>query len=288
MKLIAKKQPKSFSRSETVLIFLSERDIRHHRASLPESLAFVGESTDASFFRGTRSETLFLPFARHPRVILCGIGKPEEADAESLRRAAAAAVNLCRDKSLSTLQVIPPVKTSLSQAALIAAIAEGLYLGNYQFDAYKTVREDHHPRLVRSAVLLTDHPGAAKILRRVSIVSRNTILCRDLVNETSEKSDSRGIARVASGLASLPGVSCRVYGKRDLEKMKMGLLLAVNRGSKKPPHLVVLTYRGNRAGKKFFALIGKGITFDTGGLNLKPTGHIEDMRTDLAGAAAGL
>jgi leucyl aminopeptidase len=79
-----------------------------------------------------------------------------------------------------------------------------------------------------------------------------------------------------------------VYGKKEIEKMKMGLLLAVNRGSKKPPRLVVLKYRGNPRSNKYFALVGKGITFDSGGMNLKPTGHIEDMRTDMAGAASAL
>ncbi len=288
MEITARKMPASFSRNDTVVIFLEERGEKKPGPYLPPGFEYVESTTDIGFFKGRQSETSFLPFSKHPRVILCGIGKIGEIDAESLRRSAASAVNLCREKSINSIQVVLPGKTGLDPGITIAAVAEGLHLGNYQFDAYKTKKDDDRTTPLRSARIFTDLRNAPDILRRVAIISRNTLLCRDLINETSDRSDSRGIARQAAALRSIPGVTCKIYGKRDLVKMKMGLLLAVNRGSKKPPHLVVLTYRGDRKNNRFLAVIGKGITFDSGGINLKPTGHIEDMRTDMAGAAAAL
>ncbi len=93
---------------------------------------------------------------------------------------------------------------------------------------------------------------------------------------------------MAGKLSGMKGVSCRVYGKSELEKLKMGLLLAVSRGSKYPPRLVVIKYTGNPKSKKQIAVVGKGITYDSGGMNLKPSASIEDMRSDMAGAAVCL
>lgn len=288
MEITAKKISAPFSQTDTFLLFIEERGVKGAGSLLPPGFDFVEATSDIRFFRGRRAETLFLPFSKEPRIILCGIGKADEVDAESLRRSAAGAVSLCREKSINSIQVVLPRKTPLDTAVILSAVTEGLYLGNYQFDTYKTKKDDDHPTPLRNARIRTDLPGATAIIKKIMVIARNTILCRDLVNETSEKSDSRGIAREAAALRTLKGVSCKIYGKRELEKLKMGLLLAVNRGSKKPPHLVVLTYHGNRSSNTFFAVIGKGITFDSGGLNLKPTGHIEDMRTDMAGAAAAL
>ncbi len=288
MELIAKKKPAFLSRRDTLVFFIEELGKKKTGALLPPEFAFVDETMDASFFRGKQSEAIFLPFANDPNVILCGIGATGKIDAESIRRAAAAAVNLCREKSIESIHVFPPRTEAPGPAAILSSTAEGLYLGNYQFDTYKTKKDDDSPGLVRTATIYCDLPGASSLLKKITVICRNTLLCRDLINETSERSDSRAIAAEASSLKKIPGVTCTIYGKRELEKMKMGLLLAVNRGSSKPPRLVVLTYRGDRSSKKHFAIIGKGITFDSGGLNLKPTGHIEDMRTDMAGAAAAL
>jgi leucyl aminopeptidase len=286
MILAAKKDGQTFKKEDVVILFLAEQGRAELKKSLPGALSYIEKRLNLSFFKGKQSEVMFFPFADHPTIILCGMGKKDEIDAESLRRSAAGTVALCRDRSINRVNVIIPEIQNIDGGRVLASIAEGIYLANYGFDKYKTKANDNGKPLLISATFLTNAKNAAPILRRVGIISRNTLLCRDLINETSEKSDSQGIAREARALGKIPGVTCTVYGKKDLENMKMGLLLAVNKGSRRPPQLVVLKYQGARRSKKSIALVGKGITFDSGGINLKPSGHIEDMRTDMAGAAA--
>lgn len=288
MQCTAKNRVYRFNPSDTVILFLPSAKPAELISSIPAEFVFLKENADLSFFKGKQGEIALFPFARHPTIILCGIGEPKEADAESLRRAGAAAASVCRDKAVDTAHCVIPSVNGMEESAVLAALTEGFFLANYAFDRYKKKKEDNGKHPVRRLVAYTGVRDASLILNRITTICRNTLLCRDLVNETSEQSDAEGIAREALALKRLPKVSCRVYGRRELEKMKMGLLLAVNRGSGRPPRLVVLTYLGAGRGKPSIAIIGKGITFDAGGMNLKPTGHIEDMRTDMAGAAAAL
>jgi leucyl aminopeptidase len=288
MKLIPKRTVPSFNNNDTVVLFMGEEEAAVRGKKLPGAFSPIEKTIDLSYFKGKQSEIIFIPLADRPNILLCGTGKEKERDAESLRRCAAAVASQCRDRSIEHVHVLAPSARGLDEDTALSAVSEGLYLGNYSFDRYKTKKNDNGKPLISSAVFYSSAKNAASILKDTEIVARNTILCRDLINEISEKSDSRGIAREAASLARLPGVTCRVFGKKDIEKMKMGLILAVNKGSARPPQLVVLTYRGNPRSRKFFAVVGKGITFDSGGMNLKPSGHIEDMRTDMAGAAAAL
>ncbi|HOT44857.1 MAG TPA: leucyl aminopeptidase [Spirochaetota bacterium] len=288
MKLIPKQKVPSFKKSDTVVLFIGEEEAASRGKKMPGTFSHIEETIDLSFFKGKRSEIIFVPLADKPNFILCGTGNDKERDAESMRRCAAAVVSQCRDRSIERIHVLVPPMKNMDASMALSAVSEGLYLGNYSFDRYKTNKKDNGAHPVSTAVLYSSAKNASSILKDTEIVARNTLLCRDLINETSEKSDSRGIAREAASLAALAGVTCRVFGKKEIEKMKMGLILAVNKGSTRPPQLVVLTYRGNPRSRKFFAVVGKGITFDSGGMNLKPSGHIEDMRTDMAGAAAAL
>ena len=288
MNLTTRRAMSGFKKSDTILLFMAEQEDGKRNRAIPGGLSFLADGIDLSSFKGKSAEAIFIPLAGKPAVIICGLGKGDEIDAESLRRSASVAVGLCRDRSVAGVSVLLPEIKGLDGAIILESIAEGLFLSNYNFNKYKTGKNENGKSLIKRAVFHTDEKKAASILKKVEIVSRNTLLCRDLINEISEKSDPLGIARVARALGRLPGVTCTVYGRKEIEKMKMGLLLAVNKGSRRPPALVVLSYRGNPRSKNYFSIIGKGITFDSGGMNLKPSGHIEDMRTDMAGAAAAL
>ncbi|MBN1496745.1 MAG: leucyl aminopeptidase [Spirochaetes bacterium] len=288
MKIEAKKPGHSFKKGDTILLFMPEPEGTKKPVLLPAEFSYVSKLLDLSYFKGKQAEVVFAPLADRPAVIICGTGKQSDTDAESLRRCVAGAVSLCREKSIKKIHVLVPAIQGIDNTTVLSSIAEGIYLSNYSFDRYKTKNKGNGKPLVETAVFHTAAKDAAAIMKKTALVCGNTLLCRDLINEISEKCDSRGMAREAKSLERIPGVSCTVYGKREIEKMKMGLLLAVNKGSAKPPMLVVLKYRGGRPGQKYVAIVGKGITFDSGGINLKPSGHIEDMRTDMAGAAAAL
>jgi leucyl aminopeptidase len=167
-------------------------------------------------------------------------------------------------------------------------LAEGSSLSNYEFIRYKTPDAESKTAFVEKIGFCSNVKKAPGLLKKTGTISENVLLCRDLVNDITEKSNPILIAAEAKKLSKLKNMSCKVYGKTELERMKMGLLLAVNRGSKIPPQLVVLKYMGDPSDKKSIACVGKGITFDSGGMNLKPSGHIETMRMDMAGAAAVL
>jgi leucyl aminopeptidase len=288
MKIEAKKTAHKFQKKDTVLLFLPEKADVRKKHTLPAEFSYIGERLDLSYFKGKQAEVIFAPITGRPAVILCGTGKPEETDAESLRRCVVGAVGLCREKSIEKIHVIVPEIKGMESTDALSYLAEGVYLSNYSFDRYKTKKNGNGKTALAAAVFYSNAKNASSLMNKIAVISRNTLLCRDLINEISEKCDSQGIAREAKSLSKIPGVTCTIYGKKEIARMKMGLLLAVNKGSSRPPLFVVLKYRGDRASKKHFAIVGKGITFDSGGMNLKPSGHIEDMRTDMAGAAAAL
>ncbi len=286
MKLIARGKKFDFTGRDTVALFLAENFAVEKDAGIPGNLSPVTDRANLGFFRGKSGESLFVPLNGQPSLLLAGLGKAGDITRESLRNAASGVIDVCRKKKIDTLHVILPSPEGLDEKPVLAALAEGMYLGNYQFDRYKTKREEIDPPLQSAFFYTTDTAGSAGILRETAILCSNTLLCRDLINETSERANPASIAAEAKKLSKMKGVSCTILGLRELEKLGMGLLLAVGRAGQHPPQMAILKYTGDPRSKKSLALVGKGITFDSGGLNLKPSGHIEDMRSDMAGAAA--
>lgn len=288
MKLHAKGEKPDFRKDDTVILFLTEEYQKETDVAIPPELSFVREGMDLGFFKGKGGEAVFLPFRNHPNVVIQGIGKKADVTRESLRNAAAGVTGLCVKKKIKSVHVLLPLLDKPDAMTVLVSLAEGLSLANYSFNRYKSRKEENQAPLENIYFFAEKSAGNMKLLREVEILAENTHLCRDLVNETSDRHNPVAIAAEARRVARMRGVSCSVFGRREIERMKMGLLVAVSRGSVYPPQLVVLKYRGNPRGRKSVALVGKGITFDSGGLNLKPSGHIEDMRSDMAGAAACL
>ncbi|MGV7928294.1 MAG: leucyl aminopeptidase [Spirochaetota bacterium] len=286
MKFTARDTGFDFTGHDTLALFIDENAGQIEHKGLPEAISHIADRANLGFFTGKSGESLFVPLSGHPALILMGLGKAGEITRESLRNAAASVIDACKKKKIASLHVFVPVVARIDEKDVLAALAEGMYLGNYGFDRYKTRRDDVDAPLETVCFLVTGIQAATKILRETAIVCSNTLLCRDLINETSERANPSSIAAEARKLSRLRGVSCTVLARKDLEKLGMGLLLAVGRAGQHPPQMAVLRYTGNPRGKKSIAIVGKGITFDSGGLNLKPSGHIEDMRSDMSGAAA--
>ncbi len=287
MRLLIRDKKYKIKRTEFVVIFLSEEYTREKEGQIPAQFAHLKERIDLKYFRGKTSESLFLPFSDEPSLILVGIGKREEVSPEHLRNTANRIVSTCRNRKIIEINIFLPVFKNIDKGTVLSSVAEGLSLSNYSFNKYKT-KEDERRTLLRRAYFFGAVKGAAALLKEIEIVCGNTILCRDLVNETSEKANPVSIAKEARAIGRNRGMRCSVLGKKELQKLKMGLLLAVSRGSRIPPQLICLRYNGNPRSKKNTVIVGKGITFDSGGMNLKPSASIETMRQDMAGAAAAL
>ncbi len=287
MKLTVKRKGYSPKPADAIAVLVSEKNPGDAEILFSGELSFINERCDPGFFKGKSGETAFFSLRGHPAVIIGGLGKEDDLNPESVRNAAGALAAECLKKGITAPHVYLPRLKRLGEADVLTAVAEGLLLGDYSFNRYKTKKdngETHFDKLH----FITDEKEASSLLRRTETVCDNTALCRDLVMECSDSSTPEAIAREAKKLTRFRGVQCRIFNEKEIAKMGMGLLTAVGRGAANPPRFVVLRYRGDAKSSKSIALVGKGITFDTGGINLKPSGSIETMRSDMAGAAATL
>jgi leucyl aminopeptidase len=226
------------------------------------------------------------------RVLVVGLGKRDELTLERLRAAAGESARALRRAGArrlgSLLHREVPEGANAAQAA--QALAEGSLLGLYRFTRYKTSRESGG-EVERLSLLESDgtHVSAlAEAIRRGRILAEATNAARDLVNEPSNTLTPAELARRAQTMARAAGVRCRVLGPVELRRLRMGGLLGVSRGSAEPPRLILLEYRGGRRAAPHLGLVGKGVTFDSGGISLKPAENMEAMKGDMAGAAAAI
>jgi len=221
------------------------------------------------------------------KVILLGLGQKSGVTLASFRKAFAALVDFCRKKKITTVNIYMPKSVETKE---VEAIVDALLMANYSFDESKRQTAKEKPVcLLKKALLIGLDKKHEKIIERCSLLVDSVNLARVLVNRNADDAKAQDLADAAWQIAKkYSSVQCKVLGKKELEKEKMGLILAVNRGSDQDPALIVLTYMGDPKNGDKTAVVGKGVTFDTGGLNLKPTGSMEDMRIDMAGAAAVL
>jgi leucyl aminopeptidase len=245
-------------------------------------------------FRGKRGETLVVyPDGGSPlrRVLLVGLGAERDAGAEALRAAAGATVSQASARRAKTAALAVPAQRRLRLAAQAQALAEGAVLGGYRFDRYKTKRTDERTPLASLALLAEpgdDLRGARASARIGTIVAESQNLARELSNEPPNALPPAELARAAQRTAREVGLRCRVFDVPQLRRMKAGGILAVGGGSSNPPRLIVLEHNAPARGTRrpTVCVVGKGITFDSGGLSLKPATSMVTMKHDMSGAAA--
>ena len=232
---------------------------------------------------------------RYPsrRFLVIGLGPRDGDPAEAVRGGCARASRAASGFSATSLALrLPPVEGA-SAGALARAGAEGALLGAYQFDRYLT-DSARRPTRLRSIELAAEGSAArlGKAAKLGEIGARAVCFARDLVNEAPSRMTPAVMARSAVRAARDGKLRSRVLGRTELQKLGMGALLAVSRGSREQPRVVHLTHRpakaAGRAKRKKILLVGKGVTFDSGGLNLKPGESMLYMKMDMGGAAAVL
>ena len=254
-------------------------------ASLRERKVFEGKEGQVS--------VLPMPEGGGPRfAILAGLG--EETSPESVRCASALAAKRARAERLGSIAVSASslVNEGLDARGAAQAVVEGAGLGLYRMDKYKNADGEEKTEVSR-AVLCGGPGGNLSAMRRGVRYGRalceGTNYARDLINTPSNEKRPPALADMARAMARREGLRCRVLDEKQMERMKMGALLSVSRGSSEPARMVVLEYRPQSArSQKPIAFVGKGVTFDTGGISIKPSGGLELMTTDMSGAAAVL
>jgi len=224
------------------------------------------------------------------RIVIMSLGEKNQFSANTLRQLIAGFVKKFKNSIDSVSLVLPEkAETGIENNHSAKAIVEGIMLGNYEFLKYKKKDQSEH---VLSTVLISiakEPKYLEKVINHARTYSNAVILARDLVNEQPATATPTFLADLAVNLAkSNPQIKCKVYDKKEIEEMGMNAFLGIARASDIPPKFIHLTYTPKTKSTKIISLVGKGITFDSGGINVKPGDSMKDMKMDMSGAAVVL
>ena len=240
---------------------------------------------------GRLGSTLLLhdvPGTAPQRVLLVALGKEEEFGAKNYREAVRAAVKALGDSGAAEavlyLDAVPVKQRDGAWAAMSAVVVAAD--AGYRFDRLKSKKENRKG-LTRLAIAADDAAHRAAVARGAAL-AEGMALAKDLGNLPSNICTPSYLARQAQDLARRHRLACEVLDEKDMEKLGMGALLAVTRGTREPAKLIVLRYQGAARKDQPVALVGKGITFDTGGISLKPSAEMDEMKYDMSGAGSVL
>jgi leucyl aminopeptidase len=217
------------------------------------------------------------------RLLLISGGSARSFSAYDLRRIAGAAVRTLKSRGIRSFAFVAPDGIGAQEA--VRAIVEGAHVGNFDPDYYRSDRKDQ--KIDTITVITSGDKGALeRAATEAQIIGESQNFTRDLVNEPSNRMTPTILAERAKKMCAEVGLKCEVYGADKIKEMKMGAFWSVAQGSDEPPALIVMTYEPAGAPPKpVLGLVGKGITFDTGGISIKPADGMEKMKYDMAGGA---
>jgi leucyl aminopeptidase len=264
-----------------VPILEGRRDERFGAAALFDSGEITGKSLELTLIHHP-------PGVAAKRVLLAGGGKAETFNAAEVRKLAGAALRYLKPKSCRTIAMF--LEGGWATEESVCAAVEGAVLGDYEPDRYKSGNEKPKNE-VESFSVIAEQDGedfqAAAARGRILAEAQN--FTRALVNEPANRLSPTNIADAARQLAAEMSLGCDVLDRERMKELGMGALLGVAQGSDEPPALIVLHYRPEKpAGETHLGLVGKGVTFDTGGISIKPADGMEKMKYDMAGGGAML
>jgi len=272
---------------ETLIIPVCEDKEIHQEKTIK---ALVKKAQALEEFKGAANDrvTFYSPTgAKVTRATVVGMGKLEKVDPEALRSTAGGAVKDAIKKGFAQVSIAVPTAKSvgLEMALILEALGEGAVLSNHLFSRYK---KDEKLKPLKKIFLLTDAAtvkGHSKSCTRIETVCRGTLLAREWVNIPPNDKPPVQFAKAITQAAAKQNLKISVLDEKTLKQKKFGAMLAVAAGSQNKSCLMVMEYRP-RGAKKTIALVGKGVTFDSGGINLKPSGSLDTMKSDMSGAAA--
>jgi leucyl aminopeptidase len=253
------------------------------RDAAEATAGLLPKALEAAGFKGRKGQATTL-YAIGPwsKVIALGLGKAADLGPEAAEAAGGALVPAISAEREAV------VATDALEAGLAAHLAFGATLRAWRFDRYRTTeKEEDKPKLERLAFATPGIAAAKSAFAPLRAIADGVFLTRELVSEPPNVLHPPEFAERCKGLERL-GVEVEVLGPKEMKRLGFGALLGVSQGSAQEPRMVVMTWRGAPKGKKQkpIALIGKGVTFDTGGISIKPAAGMEDMKWDMAGAGA--
>ena len=223
-----------------------------------------------------------------PKVVILGLGKKTELDLDKVRVGLADAAKVLRNKNAEIVHlVVPGSITGFSSEALGQAISEGVRLGTYTFRKHLTKAAECKDLTEFNLVVETGGEQGAfeRGVRTGTIIAEAVALARDLANEPANYLNPSDLAKAAVEVAGRNGIQIQIIEKEEMRNLGMGGMLGVSMGSVQPPKFMIMSYKGTSSDQIDIALVGKGITFDSGGISLKPSEGMGEMKGDMAGGA---
>ncbi|MGA7351194.1 MAG: leucyl aminopeptidase, partial [Acidobacteriaceae bacterium] len=246
---------------------------------------------DGGEFKAESCETLLLHSPaglKAKRLLIIGLGKAAKLTPHEVRKGAGAAVRFAKPRGLREVAIVVPASDGLDPKLTVRALAEGAVIADYDSDTYRSDRKDRSVQSLQVvAAPSADRPAAEAALREGVIVGESQNFARALVNEPGNRLTPTILGERAAEMCREYGIECRVHSTGQLRELKMGAFISVTQGSDEPPALIVMIYEPKDApAGPVLGLVGKGITFDTGGISIKPSDSMEKMKYDMAGGAA--
>lgn len=289
---------KSMASAEAAVIGVFEGDKGLPVGSILLSGAARGEASRKLLekeFKGGRGESLTLRLkgaaGSAETVWVCGLGKREKFTFESARKFGAAALKKAKAEKWSTVHVDAEAVHAVCGAEGAQALFEGMRLAEYKFDKYFSKKKNSNPVVKEISAVFADKAEAAAAraaLHSAETIAEGVALARDFANEPPNVIYPAAYAERIRKACEGTGVTCRILDDKKIQELNMGGLWNVGKGSERKPRLVVLEHKpaSSKASKAPVVLVGKGVTFDTGGISLKPGKSMDEMKFDMSGSAA--
>jgi leucyl aminopeptidase len=263
----------------------------------PELKKMIGSLQENGEFTGKADEITTLT-TESGRFVLVGLGGTNAMGVERVRRAAAQGMRVAMGSVAPVVALYCPLEEivrktlPVSFEETVSAIVEGSQLSMYKYDAFRKRKAEDKKGIVTEVKIVTTDEGYQSRLKSgiqdALVMVEAVEFARDLVNAPANVLDTDALAKKAVALGKKLNINTTVLNKKEIMANKMGGLLAVNQGSTREPRFIVMEYNDKRKRLKPYVLVGKGITFDSGGLSIKPAAAMEDMKTDMGGAATVL
>jgi leucyl aminopeptidase len=285
-------KPEAARAHALVLPIFSDGELSPAARAVDKSLhGVISELRSSGEFKGRRGDEAVLPTMSGlavKRVILVGVGDADEFVPSRLTAAVGGAIRACARRGLTDVVFALPDLRAADLEAAGELAAEGALMATFDPASYRTKRESRTD-CVKSLTLIAGKASMVKGLqtgvKRGMILGEAANIARELVNTPSNDMTPSHMAKRAAALAKKYGLKIHVLDRADMKKFGMGSILSVAVGSDEPPKMIALEYRGDKSSKNVLGLVGKGVTFDTGGISLKPALDMDAMKGDMAGGA---
>lgn len=278
-------------KADIVITFSFEDDslLKATKKRLVELYPTASAVVNSDDFKGALRSTMVIYTGAKgaSKIIVAGLGKKDSCTAETLRRASSAAAKRAAAYGVQSIAIEAVLGNGLTPEESCLSLLEGAVLSNYKFDKYITAAKGK--KKINSITLFSDSKqlvaAGKSVLTMAKSIYDGVTLARDLAQAPNNEIYPETLAKAAVNAAKGTGIKVTILDKKKIQALKMGGLLAVNQGSVRPPVFIVMEYKGGKATDKPFVFVGKGITFDTGGISIKPAAGMSDMKGDMHGAA---